>query len=221
MSDAFSATRTSFRIRTEAEVLEAEASLEGLEAAVAWRSWRRPTWKGRHGGPGGGSSSSEKGLEAANLESLETAEVLEATAGLEVEANLEVLESVGLEVLESADCGDHPGGGVHLAAAGLAVAKGLEAVANLEATAGLELVCLEAAILEVLEAAILEGLEAVVGTNLEGLEAVVGTNLEVPAVTSTWRRPARRWRPGGPGGGVLEGPEAASWRPRMRRLLIQ
>ncbi|CAL8279078.1 unnamed protein product [Boreogadus saida] len=38
-----------------------------------------------------------KGLEAANLEGLETAEVLEATAGLEVEANLEVLESVGLE----------------------------------------------------------------------------------------------------------------------------
>ncbi|CAL8362848.1 unnamed protein product [Arctogadus glacialis] len=37
--------------RTEAEVLEAEAS---LEAAVAWRSWRRPTWKGRPGGPGGG-----------------------------------------------------------------------------------------------------------------------------------------------------------------------
>ncbi|XP_030222785.1 myosin heavy chain IB isoform X2 [Gadus morhua] len=25
----------------------------------AWRSWRRPTWKGRHGGPGGGSSSSK------------------------------------------------------------------------------------------------------------------------------------------------------------------
>ncbi|XP_030222791.1 uncharacterized protein LOC115551280 isoform X7 [Gadus morhua] len=35
-----------------------------------------------------------KGLEAANLEGLDTAEILEATAGLEVEA---VLESVGLE----------------------------------------------------------------------------------------------------------------------------
>ncbi|CAL8235974.1 unnamed protein product [Boreogadus saida] len=42
-----------------------------------------------------------KGLEAANLEGLETAEVLEATAGLEVETNLEVLESVGLEDLEA------------------------------------------------------------------------------------------------------------------------
>ena len=41
----------------------------------------------------------QKGLEAANLEGLETAEVLEATAGLEVEANLEVLESVGLEAM--------------------------------------------------------------------------------------------------------------------------
>ncbi|CAL8291519.1 unnamed protein product [Boreogadus saida] len=41
------------------------------------------------------------GLEAANLEGLETAEVLEATAGLEVETNLEVLESVGLEDLEA------------------------------------------------------------------------------------------------------------------------
>ena len=41
----------------------------------------------------------QKGLEAANLEGLETAEVLEATAGLEVEANLEVLESVGLEAV--------------------------------------------------------------------------------------------------------------------------
>ncbi|CAL8373873.1 unnamed protein product [Boreogadus saida] len=38
-----------------------------------------------------------QGLEAANLEGLETAEVLEATAGLEAEANLEVLEAVGLE----------------------------------------------------------------------------------------------------------------------------
>ncbi|XP_056463352.1 heterogeneous nuclear ribonucleoprotein 87F-like [Gadus chalcogrammus] len=27
----------------------------------AWRSWRRPTWKGRHGGPGGGSSSKGPG----------------------------------------------------------------------------------------------------------------------------------------------------------------
>ena len=46
----------------------------------------------------------QKGLEAANLEGLETAEVLEATAGLEVEANLEVLESVvetNLEGLEA------------------------------------------------------------------------------------------------------------------------
>ncbi|CAL8276625.1 unnamed protein product [Boreogadus saida] len=42
-----------------------------------------------------------KGQEAANLEGLETAEVLEATAGLEVETNLEVLESVGLEDLEA------------------------------------------------------------------------------------------------------------------------
>ncbi|XP_030222793.1 uncharacterized protein LOC115551280 isoform X9 [Gadus morhua] len=40
-----------------------------------------------------------KGLEAANLEGLETAEILEATAGLEVEANLVVLESVGLEAV--------------------------------------------------------------------------------------------------------------------------
>ncbi|CAL8295762.1 unnamed protein product [Arctogadus glacialis] len=120
---------------------------------------------------------------SANLEGLETAEVLEATAGLEVEANLEVLESVGLE--------------------------GLEAVVETN--------------LEGLEAAVgsnLEGLEAVVETNLEGLEAVVGTNLEVPAVASTWRRSAwraRRRRPGGPGGGVLEGPAAASWRARRRR----
>ena len=120
----------------------------------------------------------QKGLEAANLEGLETAEVLEATAGLEVEA---VLESVDLEV---------------------AVVSNLEAVVETN----------------------LEGLEAVVGTNLEGLEAVVGTNLEVPEVASTWRRSAwraRRRRPGGPGGGVLEGPEAASWRARRRRLLIQ
>ena len=43
----------------EAEVLEAEVLEDGLEAAVAWRSWRRPTWKGRHGEPGGGSSSSK------------------------------------------------------------------------------------------------------------------------------------------------------------------
>ncbi|CAL8380358.1 unnamed protein product [Gadus morhua 'NCC'] len=45
-----------------------------------------------------------------------------------------------------------------------------------------------------------------------------GGVLEGPAVAS-WR--ARRWRPGGPGGGVLEGPAAASWRARMWRLLIQ
>ncbi|CAL8263578.1 unnamed protein product [Arctogadus glacialis] len=85
--------------RTEAEVLEAEAS---LEAAEAWRSWRRPTWKGRYGGPGGGSSSSQKGLEAANLE------------GLEAAANLEGLEAAAAAILEAdyleADCGDHPGG---------------------------------------------------------------------------------------------------------------
>ncbi|CAL8374116.1 unnamed protein product [Arctogadus glacialis] len=45
-----------------------------------------------------------KGLEAANLEGLETAEVLEATAGLEVEANLEGLEAAvgsNLEGLEA------------------------------------------------------------------------------------------------------------------------
>ncbi|XP_030196796.1 uncharacterized protein LOC115531584 [Gadus morhua] len=47
----------------EAEVLEAEVRVAeaGLEAAVAWRSWRRPTWKGRHGEPGGGSSSKGPG----------------------------------------------------------------------------------------------------------------------------------------------------------------
>ncbi|CAL8404128.1 unnamed protein product [Boreogadus saida] len=105
------------------------------------RSWRR-RWPGGPGGvqPGRGGMEGQvvaphpKGLEAANLEGLETAEVLEATAGLEAEANLEVLESVGLEGLEAAaaaileadyleaDCGDHPGGpggGVHLAAVGL------------------------------------------------------------------------------------------------------
>ncbi|CAL8261223.1 unnamed protein product [Arctogadus glacialis] len=82
-----------------------------------------------------------KGLEAANLEGLETAEVLEATAGLEAEANLEVLEAAAAAILEAdylevleADCRDHPGG---------------------------------------------------------------------------------------PGSGVLEGPAAASWRARRRRLLIQ
>ncbi|CAL8296339.1 unnamed protein product [Boreogadus saida] len=216
--------------RTEAEV---------LEAAVAWSSWRRPTWKGWHGGPGGGSSSSQKGLEAANLEGLETAAVLEATAGLEAEANLEVLESVGLEGLEAAaileadylevleaDCGGHPGGpggGVHMAAAGL------EAVANLEGLEAAILESLEApaeAILEAtaanlkgLEPANLEGLEAVVETNLEGLEAVVGSVLEGPAAAASWRARRRR-RPGGPGGGgVLEGPAAAasSWRARRRR----
>ena len=57
----------------------------------------------------------QKGLEAANLEGLETAEVLEATAGAEAKADLEVLESVGLEAAAAAileaDCGDHPGGG--------------------------------------------------------------------------------------------------------------
>ncbi|XP_059911198.1 uncharacterized protein LOC132460160 isoform X2 [Gadus macrocephalus] len=76
------------------------------------RSWRqRPAWRRRWpGGPGGvqpGRGGMEgqvaaphpKGLEAANLEGLETAEVLEATAGLDVEANLEVLESVGLEAV--------------------------------------------------------------------------------------------------------------------------
>ncbi|XP_030208318.1 collagen alpha-1(I) chain [Gadus morhua] len=119
------------------------------------RSWRqRPAWRRRWpGGPGGvqpGRGGMEgqvaaphpKGLEAANLEGMETAEVLEATAGLEAEANLEVLEAVGLEaaaaaILEvdylevlEADCGDRPGGGVHMAAVGL------EAVANLEKPGG-------------------------------------------------------------------------------------
>ena len=58
--------------------------------------------------------------------------------GLEAEANLEVLEAVGLEAIAAAileadylvvleaDCGDHPGGG-----AGLEATAGLEA-ANLE-----------------------------------------------------------------------------------------
>ncbi|CAL8372035.1 unnamed protein product [Boreogadus saida] len=63
----------------------------------------------------------QKGLEAANLEGLETAAVLEATAGLEAEANLEVLESVGLEAAAAAILEDYleadsgggegPGGG--------------------------------------------------------------------------------------------------------------
>ncbi|XP_059900907.1 uncharacterized protein LOC132452348 isoform X2 [Gadus macrocephalus] len=74
---------------------------EGLRQRPAWR-WR---WPGGPGGvqPGRGGMEGQvaaphpKGLEAANLEGLETAEVLEAMAGLEVEANLEVLESVGLE----------------------------------------------------------------------------------------------------------------------------
>ncbi|CAL8373959.1 unnamed protein product [Boreogadus saida] len=74
------------------------------------------------------------GLQAANLEGLETAEVLEATAGLEAEANmeavgleaaaaaileanyLEVLEAVGLEGLE----------GLEAAAAGILEADYLE-----------------------------------------------------------------------------------------------
>ncbi|CAL8269507.1 unnamed protein product [Gadus morhua 'NCC'] len=112
------------------------------------RSWRqRPAWRRRWpGGPGGvqpGRGGMEgqvaaphPGLEAANLEGPEMAEVLEA------EANLEVLESVGLEaaaaaILEvdylevlEADCGDRPGGGVHMAAVGL------EVVANLEKPGG-------------------------------------------------------------------------------------
>ncbi|XP_059901233.1 uncharacterized protein LOC132452572 isoform X2 [Gadus macrocephalus] len=169
------------------------------------RSWRqRPAWRRRWpGGPGGvqpGRGGMEgqvaaphPGLEAANLEGLETAEVLEAMAGLEVEANLEVLESVGLEAAVGSNL------------------EGLEAVVetNLEAVVGTNLEGLEAVV-----GTNLEGLEAVVGTNLEGLEAVVGTNLEVPAVASTWRQSAwrarRRRRPGGPGGGgVLEGPAAA------------
>ncbi|CAL8365785.1 unnamed protein product [Arctogadus glacialis] len=97
--------RTEAEVSLEAEVLEAEV----LEAAVAWRA-----------------------LEATNLEGLETAEVLEATAGLEAEANLEVLEAAGAAILEAdylevleADCGDHPGGpggGVHMAAVGLEAA---------------------------------------------------------------------------------------------------
>ncbi|CAL8240544.1 unnamed protein product [Gadus morhua 'NCC'] len=203
------------------EVLEAEAS---LEAAVAWRSWRRPTWKGRHGGPGGGSSSRPGGgqpgrpgdgggpggggqLESWSRWGLEAA----AAALLEVDylRSWRRIVETGLEVASN-------GGGR------------LEVVAtwrSLEATAGLEV--LEGAILESLEApaaAILEAPAGLEAANLEGLEAVVRTNLEVPAVASTWRRR----RPGGPGGGgVLEGPEAAaswrgpeaaaSWRARRRR----
>ncbi|CAL8284639.1 unnamed protein product [Arctogadus glacialis] len=197
----------------------------------AWR--RRPTWRswsrvgleaaaaaileadylevleadcGDHpGGPGGGvhmAAAALEGLEAvANLEGLEAVanlEGLEATAGLESvcleAANLEVLEAAILESLEA------------------------PAAAILEETAGLEV------------------------ANLVDLEAAVGTNLEVPAVASTWRRSAwrarrsawrarrsawrarraswraRRRRPGGPGGGVLEGPAVeASWRARRWR----
>ncbi|CAL8402706.1 unnamed protein product [Arctogadus glacialis] len=138
------------------QTVEVMEVLAVRSVAVVWR--RSLQMEGRPGAvqPKGCRT---KGLEAANLEGLETAEVLEATAGLEVEANLEVLE-------------------------------------GLEAAVGSNL----------------EGLEAVVETNLEGLEAVVGTNLEVPAVASTWRR-----RPERPGGGVLKGPAAASWRARRRR----
>ncbi|CAL8237132.1 unnamed protein product [Boreogadus saida] len=103
-NDAFSATRTSSRIRSEAEVLEAEAS---LEAAVAWRSWRRPTWKGRHGGPGGGSSSSKVKLffsasmmKGEKCSSVQLELCLTFQKGLEVEANLEGLEAVVGTTLE-------------------------------------------------------------------------------------------------------------------------
>ncbi|CAL8235877.1 unnamed protein product [Boreogadus saida] len=119
-----------------------------------------------------------QGLEAANLEGLETAEVLEATAGLEAEANLEVLEA---EVLEAV--------GLEAAAAAILEANYLEV---LEAV-GLE--GLEAAAAGILEADYLEDLEAV---GLEGLEAAAileADYLEDLEVASTWRRSAWR-RPG-------------------------
>ncbi|XP_059925766.1 uncharacterized protein LOC132470864 isoform X2 [Gadus macrocephalus] len=105
-----------------------------------------------------------KGLEAANLEGLETAEVLEA--------NLEVLESVGLEAV---------------------VGSNLE---GLEAVVGTNLEGLEAVVGTNLE------VPAVASTwrrvSLEGPAAVV--SLEGPAAAASWRAWRRR-RPGGPGGG--------------------
>ncbi|XP_059932016.1 uncharacterized protein LOC132475057 [Gadus macrocephalus] len=113
-----------------------------------------------------------KGLEAANLEGLETA------AGLEVEANLEVLESVGLEA---------------------AVGSNLE---GLEAVVGTNLEGLEAVVGTNLE------VPAVVSTwrrsawraRRRRLGGPGGGVLEGPAAAASWRARRRR-RPGGPGGG--------------------
>ncbi|CAL8300503.1 unnamed protein product [Boreogadus saida] len=106
-------------VRSVAVVWRRSLQVEGRPGAVqpngcrtrpAWRqrpAWRR-WWPGGPGGvqPGRGGMEGQvaaphPGLEAADLEGLETAKVLEATAGLEVETNLEVLESVGLEDLEA------------------------------------------------------------------------------------------------------------------------
>ncbi|CAL8373974.1 unnamed protein product [Boreogadus saida] len=142
--------------RTEAEVLEAEAS---LEAAVAWRAWR---WR-------------------ANLEGLETAEVLEATAGLEAEANLEVLEAEGLE---------------EAAAVAILEANYLEAN-YLEVLEAVGLEGLEAAAAGILEADYLEDLEAGCGDRPGG-----GFHMAAVGLEAAWRRPGlyHLVRPHGAGG---------------------
>ncbi|CAL8262898.1 unnamed protein product [Arctogadus glacialis] len=176
------------------------------------RSWRQRAWRRRWpGGPGGGqpgrggmegqvAAPHPKGLEAANLESLETAEGLEATAGLEAEANLEVLESVAWRRQQRPSW--RRTSWRRTVAAGLEVANGLEAVANLEATVGPE---------------------AAASWRARRRRRPGGPGgggvLEGPEAAASWRARRRR-RPGGlAGGGVLEGPAAAaaSWRARRRR----
>ncbi|CAL8373968.1 unnamed protein product [Boreogadus saida] len=115
-----------------------------------------------------------QGLEAANLEGLETAEVLEATAGLEAEANLEVLESEGLE---------------EAAAAAILEANYLE-VLEAVGLEGLEAAILEADYLEDLEAGCGDRPGGGVHMAAGGLEAAWVVSLSSGQTSTSLKRPS-------------------------------
>ncbi|CAL8404476.1 unnamed protein product [Boreogadus saida] len=177
------------------------------------------------------------GLEAANLEGLETAEVLEATAGLEVETNLEVLESVvgsNLEDLEAVERIVLPeastervwswelqvdGGQEPFSPTGT---DGGDGGGRLEVRGGrLEVLAVRSMAVVWRRSLQMEGRPGAVQPNgcRTPLGPAPGCRLEGLRQRPAWRR---RWPGGGGGLEVLEASnlEGAAWRARWR-LLIQ